>query len=377
LRVAYIGHSAKLAGGEIGLVRLLQSTSELQATVVLAEDGPLVDALRGVGATVELLPLDAAIRELRRAEIHPSPKQIINGFRMAAYAGALSRRLRELRPSVVHANSLKAGVYGTVAARAAGIPCVWHLHDRLTADYLPRGTARAMRLAVRTLPDALVVPSQATLEPIGRPFRRGIRTAIIPLPVPMPERPATIREQLRTIGVVGRLTPWKGQHLFLDAFARAFPDGPVTARVIGSPLFGEHDYERRLHAQARELGIEHRVEFAGFIDDVASELLRLDLLVHSSVLPDPLATTVLEALATGVPLIAAAAGGHAERLVTGHNALLYPPGDAEMLGRRMQEAASDSALRARIAAGGRQVAGEFAPEVVVGRMLALYAELAA
>src|SRR5436309_1669796 len=142
------------------------------------------------------------------------------------------------------------------------------------------------------LPSALVVPSRHTLAAVGRRFRPGLRTAVIPLPVPIPAEPCEIRERVEEVGIVGRLAPWKGQHVFLDAFAHAFPDDSVRARVIGSAIFGEKFYERQLRAQAERLGLAERVDFVGFMPDVDAELRRLDLLVHASVTADPLATVV-------------------------------------------------------------------------------------
>ncbi len=63
-----------------------------------------------------------------------SPAAVVGS---ALYTVRLARRLRSLRPDLVHTNSLKAGVYGGLAARAVGIPQVWHVRDRIAADYLP------------------------------------------------------------------------------------------------------------------------------------------------------------------------------------------------------------------------------------------------
>jgi glycosyltransferase involved in cell wall biosynthesis len=375
-RVTYIGHVARYSGMEIGLARFIAATDQVEATVILAEDGPLVQPLEEAGARVEVLPLAEHARGLKKEDVRPGRAQAAAAAEVARYVRRLRGRLRQLRPDIVHTHSLKAGVYGGLAARLAGIPAVWHLQDRLSPDYLPKPAVVPMRFLASTLPSALLVPSRHTLATVGRHFRPGLRVAIIPFPVPLPEEPVEVRDEVHEVGMVGRLAPWKGQDVFLDAFARAFPDNSVRARIVGSAIFGEKFYEDQLHAQADALGIRDRVDFIGFTPEVDAELRRLDLLVHASVTADPLATVVLEGMAAGLPVISADDGGHAEHVENGREGLLFAPGNADSLADALRRAAADRDLRVRISEGGRAKAREFGPEPVVERMLALYRDLA-
>ena len=375
-RVTYVGHVARYSGMEIGLVRFIAATDQVEATVVLAEDGPLVGLLEEAGARVEVLPLAEHARGLKKEQVRPGRAQAAAAAELARYVRRLRGRLRQLRPDLVHTHSLKAGVYGGLAARLAGVPVVWHLQDRLAPDYLPRTAVRPMRLLASTLPSALIVPSRHTLATVGKRFRPGLRTAIIPFPVPLPDEAAEIRETVKEIGMVGRLAPWKGQDVFLDAFAEAFPDNAVRARIVGSAIFGEKYYEEQLREQARSLGIEGRVDFVGFTPDVEAELRRLDLLVHASVTADPLATVVLEGMAAGLPVVSANDGGHAEHIENGREGLLFEPGNSAALAEALRRAAGDRDLRVTMSEEGRRKARQFGPDAVVERMLALYRDVA-
>ncbi len=376
VRVTYLDHVARLSGAEIALVRLIQAAGpELEATVILAEDGELVERLGASGARVEVLPLVEAVRGMSRKEIRPGLRQAHAAAEVAGYTNRLRRRLRELRPDLVHTTSLKASVYGMAAARAAGLPVLWHLHDRLARDYLPGAVVPPMRLLAATAPSALVAPSRFTLETVGRRFRRGMVVAALPNVVPYPERAVEVREQVETVTMIGRLTSWKGQHIFLEAFAVAFPEGPVRARLIGSATFGEANYERGLREQAVRLGIADRVDFVGFVPEVARELERTDLLVHASVLADPLNTAVLEGMAAGVTVVATDTGGHVEYLRDGREGLLHRPGDVHGLADTLRRASEDAGLRRRLAAGARERALELAPAAVAERWMSLYRRL--
>ena len=77
--------------------------------------------------------------------------------------------------------------------------------------------------------------------------------------------------------------------------------------IVGAPLFGEVDYDRSLRTKVRALGIEDRVEFAGFVDDVPALLADFDVLVHASIIPEPYGQVVVEGMAAGLPVVATGA----------------------------------------------------------------------
>jgi glycosyltransferase involved in cell wall biosynthesis len=178
-------------------------------------------------------------------------------------------------------------------------------------------------------------------------------------------------------GMIGRIAPWKGQHVFVRAFARAFPDGPERAAIVGAPLFGadEDAYLDDLRALAERLGLNGRLELTGFRENVADELARLDVLVHASTEPEPFGQVVVEGMAAGLPVVAAAAGGPAEVIEDGVDGLLYPPGDARALAKTLRRLADDVPLRRRLGEAGRRKAAAYRPDAVAPRMLDLYREV--
>jgi glycosyltransferase involved in cell wall biosynthesis len=287
-----------------------------------------------------------------------------------AYALRLARRLRALEPDLVHANSLKSGVYGTLAARACRVPVVWHLHDRVSEDYLPREAVKLIRPALRRLPNAVVANSEATLRTVAPIPRAAV--AVVPNPVNVPAEKSAVRPGVERVGIVGRLAPWKGQDVFLKGFARAFAESGVTAVIVGTALFGEEEWEEHVRTEATRLGLRDRVEFRGFRSDIFAEMRRLDIFVHASVVPEPFGQVILEAMAAGVPVIATSAGGAAEVVQHEVNGLLYPPGDAGALAALLRRLVADASLRRTLAAAGRQRAAEYSPERVVGGLEDIY-----
>jgi glycosyltransferase involved in cell wall biosynthesis len=360
VRVVFLDHVARLSGGEIALARVLPAliASGVDAHVILGEHGPLAARLAQAGATVEVLAMDEALRDTRRTEVGLAATAR-NARRTVAHVLTLQRRIRQLHPDVVHTNSLKACIYGGLAARSARVPVVWHVRDRIADDYLPHRAVQLVRTLARVLPRGIVANSATTAATVPGPAT--IIHDVLDVPPPRRRRST----EVHTIAVVGRISPWKGQHVAIEAFAKAFPDGEQRLVVAGASLFGEEDYDRRLHALADELGVADRVDFLGHVDDIDALLAETDLLVHASTAPEPFGQVIVEGLAAGVPVIASGAGGAAEIVTSGVDGLLTPPGDVDALCSAMRAMAANGELREQLVTAGRARALDFTPERAV------------
>jgi glycosyltransferase involved in cell wall biosynthesis len=286
----------------------------------------------------------------------------------------LRRRIREHAPDIIHTNSLKSALYGGVAGRLARVPTVWHIRDRITTDYLPAPAVHLVRVLSRFLPAAVIANSRETMNTLPRRWHASVLyNPILPdvLEARVPRRGS--KSPALTVGMIGRLSPWKGQEVFLDAFTQAFRRRDVRGRLVGSALFGEDEYASSLVERASALDISDQIEFRGFREDVLAELRELDILVHCSVRPEPFGQVVLEGLAAGVPVIASNAGGPAELITNGVDGILTTPGDVSELADALRMLADDANLRARIGAAGRRRSRDFTPDKAVAQLLAFYA----
>jgi glycosyltransferase involved in cell wall biosynthesis len=375
LKVVYLDHVARLSGGEIALLRLLPHLDRVNAHVVLAEDGPLVQQLHLAGISAEVLPLTASVLHLRKGQVHQRGLSPTVAGATAAYVLRLAARLRQLRPDLVHSNSLKAGVYGSLAARLSGIPMIWHVRDRIEEDYLPRPAVHLVRRMTRYLATAVVANSRTTMQTLAAPSKPVVIYSV--LPEVMSQVPIRTRAASGPLnfGMVGRVAPWKGQDVFLRAFAHAFPTSDERATVVGAALFGEDEFARALPRLADSLGIADRVELRGHRADVWRELSRIDILVHASVTPEPFGQVILEGMAAGVPVIAARAGGPAEILTHEVTGLLYESADVGGLASAM-ERMRDPALRERLSEAAHDALGPYSPPVVAAELQRLYARVA-
>lgn len=377
LKVVFLDHCAELSGGEIALIRLLDALRDIDAHVILAEDGPLVGELQKRGIAVEVFPLNEEARGASRLSVRPGLRGLKLAGEVSAYAWRLRRRIRALKADVVHTNSLKSAVYGSLAARATRVPVVCHLRDRLATDYMSPSAARMMRIVLRALPQAVIANSKATMATLT-PTTSAVRIwgavaydAALP-PMRQAGKPA---DHQFTVGMVGRISRWKGQDVFLDAFARAFPDRDARGVIVGSAMFGEDDFAAELEARIDALGLRGCVRMAGFSTDVNRHLAQFDALVHASVIPEPFGQVIVEGMAAGLPVIASGAGGPSEIITDGLNGLLYPPGDVEALATAMVRLRASPEMRAQLGAAARLKAREFHPDRVAEQVMAVYRAL--
>ncbi|MFD4994014.1 glycosyltransferase [Cellulosimicrobium cellulans] len=365
LRVLVLDHTAELGGAELALVRTCAALRpDVDVRVLLFADGPLRAHLEDLGVRVEVVPLSPSVATADRESAgRLSAATVTGALRMIPFLWRLARRVRVLRPDVVHTTSLKADLLGIVPATLSRRPLVWHVHDRIAPDYLPGPLVRVVRGLARRVPAAVVANSRATAATLP------VTTAVA-YPGFAPAQAAGAEGALAArpdvpdpvVVMVGRISPTKGQLEAVRAL-RTVVDAAPTARlrVVGEPAFGAEDYAAQVRAEVTRLGLDDHVDLLGFVPDPRAELDRAAVCVHASPVPEPFGQVVVEAMVRGVPVVATRAGGVEEILDdpeagTPSLGLLVPPGDADALAAAVLDvlldpvAARERALRARTAA---------------------------
>jgi glycosyltransferase involved in cell wall biosynthesis len=146
---------------------------------------------------------------------------------------------------------------------------------------------------------------------------------------------------------------------------------------VGGTLFGkEPEYATELHEQAARPPLDGAVTFTGHVPDARPYIAAADIVVHSSINPEPFGLVIAEALAEGKPIVAFDEGGPAEMIESGRSGRLVAPGDVEDLAGAIDELLRRPELRARIAEGARQRARHFGVDAMLRRMQLAYQEVA-
>jgi glycosyltransferase involved in cell wall biosynthesis len=373
VRIVFLSASGRIGGAERLLLDLAASLRaaepEWELHVVVAGEGPLVREAMALGAVVHPLPFPAALERTGDAGAGSTlalvPRLLAAGPAGARWLRRLRRLLRRLRPDVVHSNGYKVHVAGALAL-PPGARLVWHAHDYLGGRRLMARLLR--RLAPRAA--AAVAISRSVADDVRRVCGTGLRVEVVHNAVDLarfsPDGPRAPLDALAgmppaspgavRVGLVATMGLWKGHAVFLRALARLPAETAVRGYVVGGRIYATAGSEvdpEALRRTAAELGIADRVGFTGFVDDSAAAMRALDVVVHASTQPEPFGLVIAEAMACARPVVVSAAGGAAEIVEDGVDALGVAPGDAAALAEAIRRLAEDAGLRARLGAAGR------------------------
>lgn len=358
--VLFVDHTAALGGAELYLLDYVRHR-EGPHQVLLFEEGPFADRLASADVPTRCLSGASAVLSFSRASgLRAALKAIPGGMRLIYQVAQAACAC-----DVVFANSQKAFLIAALAGTLTRTPVVWNLHDLLTADHFSSFNTRLVVAMANAFATTVVVNSEATRQSFvdvgGR--QRLTRVVYNGLDAQVFEeaRPANVREaqgigDAPLVGVFSRLAPWKGQHVLLEALDML---PAVHALLVGEALFGDEvTYAQRLRDEAGRRGLSDRVHFLGFRDDIPALVNAVDVVVHTSVAPEPFGRVIAEGLLAQKPVIATRAGGAQEIIREGKTGWLVPPGDADALARAVRHVLSDPEEARRRAHAGRREARE-------------------
>ncbi len=372
IRVLYIIDSMFLAGAQrhiAGMIRGHDKNRFRPYLLCLQEKGPLGNELEAEGYPVaayglkRVYALQAACSYLRFIPF-----------------------LRRERIDVVHAYLFSAQIYGIPPSRMAGVPLViagrrdsgkyWRARRYLMARKFANSFSHIQIANARAVKE-FVVREEGVFPDKVKIVHNGIDASRF-----SPPEDAMGREgrQAITVGYVGSLTRVKQIEVLLKAVARILPSCPRLRLLIvgGEPVATQRLREGRtdlwLRGIASELGLGDRVVFTGARSSVQKELKEMDIFVLPSIL-EGMSNALLEAMATGLPVIAADSGGNRELVDEGNTGYLFPPGDDQKLGEIMLRLLGSEEKRRSMGRAARQrVMEQFTAQRMVAEMERIYLE---
>ena len=155
--------------------------------------------------------------------------------------------------------------------------------------------------------------------------------------------------------LVARISPWKGQDVFIRAAALVLKQFPTCRfQIVGSALFGEDALEGELKQLAASLGVAEKVEFLGFRKDVPELIAASTLLVHASTTAEPFGQVIVQAMVESKPVVATRGGGVLEIVDDGRTGLLVPMKDADAMAKAICEILADPVRARKMGEAGRE-----------------------
>jgi glycosyltransferase involved in cell wall biosynthesis len=287
----------------------------------------------------------------RAAELASSVAEFpVRSFKHAStvrHLYAFAQWCRARRIAVVHATEFYSNIFALPGASLARVPARIGSRRGLNPD---KSRAQlVVQRAAYSCADTIVANSRAAADRLIAERVPGDRVAIVPNGVDFDRvvtRPP--RPTLRKVVVVANLRPEKGHDLLIDAsvdILRAVPDATFDIVGSGSEL-------EPLLARAHARGVAAAFRFLGHQDDVPEQLADADIFVLPS-RSEALPNAVLEAMATGLPIVTTAVGGMLELIEHGRTGLLADAGDAGSLAEQISRVMTDPALAGRLGRAAR------------------------
>ena len=358
-RILFLDHTAVLGGAELCLLDVAAYFRE-GSLVALMEDGPLREALERRGVRVTVLASGGSLRQVKRESAVPGLAAIGAVLSAAREVARLARGY-----DVLYANSQKAFVVACVSAAFARRPVLWHLHDILDKRIFSRVNIGVDVFLANHVASRVIANSQATASalranggtrvPVDVVYN-GLDPAVADTVTAADA--ASMRASLGLgkgplLGLFGRLAPWKGQHVAIQALALIDVDTDVELVIVGDALFGEESYAAELRALVAKYELTKRVHFLGFRNDVPVLMRMVDVLIHTSTAPEPFGRVIVEGMLAERPVIATAGGGASEIVRPGVTAWQIQPNSPVDLATAILDVIDNPSRAREIALAGR------------------------
>ena len=354
LRIAQLIAPSKIAGAERSTVSLCRGLSARGHEVSL------------------LVKYSHALLDTARAEGVDATSMRFAGKLNLLAVGRLMRWFRGHDIELVATQLSTASLWGTLAARALGVPSV--------------ATVRALNSKTcYVFADRIIAVSHAVKEHLIEQGIAAEKIRVVYNGVDLDKFvPCARRDRAKcalglpadalVVGVVAHLSEKKGHKWFLESIAPLLRDQPKL-RVI---LLGEGELRAALEAQVRALNLGERVVFAGFQFDVVPWMNAMDIVVLPSLSKEGFGRVLVEAGAMSLPIVGSDIGGIGEVIVPDETGFIVAPGDVAALHGALALLIENRELRAKLGAAGRARAQrEFSQERMVAQTERVYRELLA
>jgi glycosyltransferase involved in cell wall biosynthesis len=333
MKILFLDQSGKLGGAELSLLDIAEFNRN-RCLVGLFADGAFRTALEQHQVPVRVLT-QHALSVRKDSGFWQSLSSLGQLLPLVQTVVQLSCEY-----DVLYANTQKALVVGAIASCLSRRPLVYHLRDILSTEHFSRNNVRLAVTLANLFATRVITNSKATQAAFIQAGGRADLTEVIYNGF-QPEHYQTSADEMTSlrrelnlegryvVGHFSRLSPWKGQHILLEALGKCAPD--VVAVFVGDALFGEHAYVDELQQKVETLGLQDRVRFLGFRSDVPQLMGACDLVAHTSTAAEPFGRVIVEAMLCDRPIVAAEAGGAIELIQHGVTGWLTPPGDVAKL----------------------------------------------
>ncbi|MBU1087010.1 MAG: glycosyltransferase [Candidatus Omnitrophica bacterium] len=350
-KILFLEQYSKISGGQKVLLSIIDGLKpEFSFCVTVPEKGEL---------TRELDKRSIAYQRLAVGYYSLGKKTVLDVIlyllRLPYLVVKLLLIIKQEKPDLVYANGARTFVCATIACGLSRVPLIWHVHSifdkgisRKLCNYFGKNkivkkiitVSQSAKAPLENLTDKVEVIYNAIDEKVYYP---GAKQGLI-------RQNLNLGDNL-VAAMVSLLVEWKCIDDFIRAAGIISQDYPqVKFLIVGDVLYAQtgKQYKQDLIDLVKQLNLENKVIFTGFRHDVPAIMRELDIFVLASKQPDPCPTSLLQAMGSGLAVIATDFGGPAEIILDQQDGLLYPARDYKALAAKMKDLIVDDEKRRRL-----------------------------
>lgn len=379
--ILFIHQSAELYGSDKTLLLLLKylDKAKFYPVVILPNDGPLKNELEKVNIEVHIAPVLKLYRKMF------SPKNLITFFSDIKKGVTISNELhKKYHFDIVYSNTL-AVLLGLFFVRKTKIKHIWHVHEIIESPSVFKKAF--MKILSLKATSSIIYNSIATktfwetnhaIRKKGVVVWNGVENNDLSI---SDNEIDNLRKQLFNatqnkiiIGLVGRISRWKGQQILLDSFEEIFKTYQNIKLVyIGSPPPNQEVFLEQLNLQIAEKKLSDKVTILSFRKDISTIWHCIDVAVVPSTEPEPFGLVAIEAMFAKKPVIGSNHGGLTEIIINNETGFLVEPNNQKQLSEALNELIKNQELREQFGnAGYQRAVNEFSIDKYVSSIENLF-----
>lgn len=358
--ILFLHAGAEMYGADkvmLDLIKRLDKT-KFQPLVILPTEGVLVDALKDEGVNVMVMPYPIMRRK------YFNLKGVIQyGFNLIKYINKITSIAKEYHIDLIHTNTA-ATLEGGFVSRKLHVPHLWSIHEIIVSPKIMYTVTSKLiaKYSSITITDSKAVKDHLDASGYFQPDAVKVIYNGVDSKRFKPENDCNylydewkIPKSARIIGMMGRVNSWKGQGDFLKAaniIMAKYSD--VYTVFVGAAFEGEEWREQELADAIAQSPYKNRIINKGYRTDSEGIYKLYDVFVLPSTNPDPLPTVVLEAMATGKPIVGYKHGGVCEMVKEDYNGLLAEVRNPKDLARKIESLLEDDNKRKNMGINSRK-----------------------
>lgn len=349
--ILFLHAGAEMYGADKVMLDLIKrlDKSRYKPYVILPNDGVLIQALKDEGIEVSIMSYPIMRRK------YFNLKGIISyGNNFIKYSNAILKYAKEHDIDIIHTNTA-ATLEGCFVSRKLHIPQLWSIHEIIVNPKImyiltSKLIAKYSNITItdsKAVKNHLMASGYFATESI-KVIYNGVDSNRF-----NPKNDClylydewNIPKNAIIIGMMGRVNSWKGQMDFLKAVNIVMErNKDVYSVFVGAAFEGEEWREKELEEEIEKSPYKDRIINKGYRTDSKNIYKLFDVFVLPSTNPDPLPTVVLEAMATGKPIVGYKHGGVCEMVIDGYNGLLAEVKNVEDLANKIETIVNDEILK--------------------------------